>query len=191
LQAHPAQERALRRAGRLTARQYGWRQVLQRALLPRLALHDHPTLLDTAVAHSRKEPWRMQIHIEGVQTPVPSPLLGWIAERLEALNTPPAAISHAHVALVQHSAPPELRHEARVRLIVAGYLLQIRSSAPTPNEAASVALTRIEQALRQRHAKPLTVGTQKGRMVEVGSAILSLRSYASGVYEDGTGYGQR
>jgi glycosyltransferase involved in cell wall biosynthesis len=52
LRAHPAQERALRQAGRLTARQYGWPQVLQRTLLPRLGLHDHPALLETAAGHS-------------------------------------------------------------------------------------------------------------------------------------------
>jgi hypothetical protein len=50
----------------------------------------------------------MRIHIEGVRTPVPSMLLGWIAERLEALNTLSADISHAYVALVQHTAPLEL-----------------------------------------------------------------------------------
>jgi glycosyltransferase involved in cell wall biosynthesis len=47
LRAQPAQERALRRAGRLTARHYGWPQVLQRILLPRLALHDHAAPLGT------------------------------------------------------------------------------------------------------------------------------------------------
>jgi hypothetical protein len=36
LRAHPAEERALRRAGRLTARQYAWPQVVRRVLLPRL-----------------------------------------------------------------------------------------------------------------------------------------------------------
>jgi hypothetical protein len=65
----------------------------------------------------------MRIHIEGVQTPMPSTLLGWIAERLEVLNAWPVDISHVHVALVQHTAPLERRHEARVRLIVAGCLL--------------------------------------------------------------------
>jgi glycosyltransferase involved in cell wall biosynthesis len=40
LRAHPAKERALRRAGRLTGRQYAWPRVLQHTLLPRLALHD-------------------------------------------------------------------------------------------------------------------------------------------------------
>ena len=41
LRAHPAKERALRRAGRLTARRYAWPQVVQHVLLPRLARHDH------------------------------------------------------------------------------------------------------------------------------------------------------
>jgi hypothetical protein len=66
----------------------------------------------------------MRIPIEGIKTPVPSPLLGWIAEPLEALSTPSADISHAHVALVQHTATLECHHEARVRLIIAGCLLQ-------------------------------------------------------------------
>jgi glycosyltransferase involved in cell wall biosynthesis len=41
LRAHPATEHALRRAGRLTGRQYAWPQVLQHTLPPRLALHGH------------------------------------------------------------------------------------------------------------------------------------------------------
>jgi len=52
LRTHAVQERALWRAGRLTARQYAWPQVPQRVLLPRLALHDHPTLLETAAQQS-------------------------------------------------------------------------------------------------------------------------------------------
>lgn len=38
LRANPALERAIRRAGRTTARQYTWLQVMQRHLLPRLRL---------------------------------------------------------------------------------------------------------------------------------------------------------
>ena len=34
--AHPAQERAMRRAGRATARHYLWSQIVRRILLPRL-----------------------------------------------------------------------------------------------------------------------------------------------------------
>jgi hypothetical protein len=96
LRAHPVQERALRQAGWLTARQYGWPQVLQRTLLPRLALHDHPTRLETAAGHSGKAPGHMRRPLAGVQTPVPAPLLGWIAERLEGLNTPAADIAQLH-----------------------------------------------------------------------------------------------
>jgi len=39
--AHPRQARALRHAGRATARRYAWPEVLERVLLPRVAL-DHP-----------------------------------------------------------------------------------------------------------------------------------------------------
>jgi len=38
LHANPAHERALRQAGRLTAKHYTWQQILQRHLLPRLRL---------------------------------------------------------------------------------------------------------------------------------------------------------
>jgi glycosyltransferase involved in cell wall biosynthesis len=39
LRHNPVQERAIRRAGRLTAQHYVWSQVLQRSLLPRVRLH--------------------------------------------------------------------------------------------------------------------------------------------------------
>jgi hypothetical protein len=35
----------------------------------------------------------MRIPIAGIQTPVPAPLLGWITEGLEGLNTPAADIA--------------------------------------------------------------------------------------------------
>jgi glycosyltransferase involved in cell wall biosynthesis len=38
LRAHPEEERALRRAGRATARGFGWSEVVRRALLPRVEL---------------------------------------------------------------------------------------------------------------------------------------------------------
>jgi glycosyltransferase involved in cell wall biosynthesis len=38
LHANPAQERAIRRAGRLTAQRYAWPRIVQRLLLPRLRL---------------------------------------------------------------------------------------------------------------------------------------------------------
>jgi glycosyltransferase involved in cell wall biosynthesis len=39
LRRNPVRERAIRRAGRLTAQHYVWPQVLQRNLLPRVRLH--------------------------------------------------------------------------------------------------------------------------------------------------------
>jgi glycosyltransferase involved in cell wall biosynthesis len=38
LRAHPEQERAVRRAGRATAKRYAWPQIMQQILLPRLRL---------------------------------------------------------------------------------------------------------------------------------------------------------
>lgn len=38
LRAHPAREQAIRRAGQVTAKQYTWRDIVQRTLLPRVRL---------------------------------------------------------------------------------------------------------------------------------------------------------
>jgi glycosyltransferase involved in cell wall biosynthesis len=48
LRANPALERAIRRAGRITAKQYTWYQVMQRHLLPRLRLLSRWTSLERA-----------------------------------------------------------------------------------------------------------------------------------------------
>jgi glycosyltransferase involved in cell wall biosynthesis len=48
LRAHPALERAMRRAGRATAKQYTWCQIMQRYLLPRLRLLRRGTPLGIA-----------------------------------------------------------------------------------------------------------------------------------------------
>jgi glycosyltransferase involved in cell wall biosynthesis len=45
LRASPVRERALRRAGRVTAKQYVWPQIIQRILLPRLRLFISPPQL--------------------------------------------------------------------------------------------------------------------------------------------------
>jgi len=38
LRANPGEERAIRRAGRATAREYAWAEVIRRQVLPRLDL---------------------------------------------------------------------------------------------------------------------------------------------------------
>jgi glycosyltransferase involved in cell wall biosynthesis len=51
LRAHPVKERALRRAGRATARQYRWSEIIQRVLVPRVScLTTPPTSLTTTRA---------------------------------------------------------------------------------------------------------------------------------------------
>jgi glycosyltransferase involved in cell wall biosynthesis len=44
LRAHPHEARALRRAGRVTARRYAWSRVVRRNLLPRVGLPDAPAV---------------------------------------------------------------------------------------------------------------------------------------------------
>jgi glycosyltransferase involved in cell wall biosynthesis len=43
LRAHPVKERALRRAGRATAKQYRWSEIIQRVLMPRVSCLSAPS----------------------------------------------------------------------------------------------------------------------------------------------------
>jgi glycosyltransferase involved in cell wall biosynthesis len=56
LRANPALERAIRRAGRITAKQYTWLQILQRYLLPRLRQLAMPPSLFLQWEHDRGVP---------------------------------------------------------------------------------------------------------------------------------------
>jgi glycosyltransferase involved in cell wall biosynthesis len=55
LRAHPARDRALRRAGRATAERYTWAHIVQRLLLPRLRVMTEP--LRSGNWSDRKEQW--------------------------------------------------------------------------------------------------------------------------------------
>lgn len=55
LRANPSYEQALRQAGRLTAKQYTWKQVLQRYLLPRLRLLAAPSWAEYTAAEAHFE----------------------------------------------------------------------------------------------------------------------------------------
>jgi len=79
-------------------------------------------------------PMRMQVHIEGIQTTVPPPYVGWIAKCLEALDIPHADINHAHVTLVKHEASHGPQNEARVRPTAAGHALQGATAARRPRK---------------------------------------------------------
>jgi glycosyltransferase involved in cell wall biosynthesis len=46
LRAHPVKERALRRAGRATARHYRWSEIIHRVLMPRVSCSSVPVYLE-------------------------------------------------------------------------------------------------------------------------------------------------
>jgi ribosome-associated translation inhibitor RaiA len=149
LRANRAHERALRQAGRLTAKQYTWSWIAQRLLLPRLRL---------AIADSCPETGGpgmlfgkgagMRYHIQGQHTSIAPPLLAWIAERLEDLNTPSEDVRHADVTLVKHHEWRRSRYEARVELTLAAKCLQAVHVGKTPYDAMVAALKAVEQKLR-------------------------------------------
>lgn len=58
----------------------------------------------------------MRLDIEGKHTPLAPHLMGWIAQRLEALNTPYGDICEARVTFVQQGR----REAVCVELLLAG-----------------------------------------------------------------------
>jgi ribosome-associated translation inhibitor RaiA len=146
LRGNPPRERALRQSGRLTAKQYMWSQIVPRVLLPRLRLLLSPEPRPTARLHST-EPARLRVHIDSQQTHISPYLLGWIAERLEDLNTLRAGIASARVTLVKHQHRRRHREEARVEVMLAGQTLQATQIARTPYDAVYAALKSVERQL--------------------------------------------
>jgi glycosyltransferase involved in cell wall biosynthesis/ribosome-associated translation inhibitor RaiA len=153
VRATPALDQALRRAGRATAQQYTWSQIMRRVLLPRLRLitaSNH----DAALAQdSPRKNGRMRLHIEGQHTHIPPHLLGWIAERLEDLNTPYDDILHARVTLVEHRYWKRCRLEARLKLTLATETLTVTHVAKTQYDAVYAALKTAERKLRSLHVE--------------------------------------
>jgi hypothetical protein len=102
LRANRAHERALRQAGRQTAKQYKWSWIAQRLLLPRLRLvatHSIPEASGPRISSGKSA--GMCYRIRAQHTKIAPQLLGRIAERLEDLNTPDADVLYAHVTLVK------------------------------------------------------------------------------------------
>jgi ribosome-associated translation inhibitor RaiA len=148
LRANPAQERAMRRAGRATAKQYTWSRIMQRILLPRLRLMygaSVPSAGDDPVVFTRGT--RMHIHIEGKHTQITPHLLGWIAERLEDLNMPHEDIIHARVTLVKHRDWQRDREEARIELQLVRQILDAAQTAKTAYDALYAALKTVGRKL--------------------------------------------
>jgi ribosomal subunit interface protein len=90
----------------------------------------------------------MRLHIEGQDMKIMPHLLGRIAERLEQLNEPYEDIFEARVILVYQ----KYRHEARVRLLLAGKTLYAVQHGDSPDAAIGAALRRVESALQKRRA---------------------------------------
>jgi glycosyltransferase involved in cell wall biosynthesis len=88
LRAHPAKERALRRAGRATARQYRWSEIVQRILVPRVHCLSAPlgSLMATPAAPNLEATEEMRVPMNDDGTGLGRDLLGEIAARLEALH---------------------------------------------------------------------------------------------------------
>jgi glycosyltransferase involved in cell wall biosynthesis/ribosome-associated translation inhibitor RaiA len=145
LRSDRSQERALRRAGCATAKQYAWRQIIDRILLPRVGLclrGRSPASDGQPNAGARA---RMQIRIEGERQHIAPPLLGWIADRLEDLNVACDDITYAHVTLRTGTHRRRSQDEACVSLVVAGRTLQAKGTADTLYKAASIALKNVER----------------------------------------------
>jgi glycosyltransferase involved in cell wall biosynthesis/ribosome-associated translation inhibitor RaiA len=150
LRLNPSLERALRRAGRITAQHYTWSQIMNRILLPRLRFMAGSVHRTEMAPYSQEKKGRMRLHIEGQQTNIPPHLLGWIAERLEDLDASYDDILQARVTLVGHQPEQRGREEARIELTLAATAktLSVTQVAKTLYDAVYAALKAIEGQLR-------------------------------------------
>lgn len=155
LRMNPSQERAMRRAGCQTAKHYTWSQIVRRILVPRLQLTGAGQLPGAMAYAKPREKTRMRVRIEGQQLQIAPQLLGWIAERLEDLNTSYEDIAQAQVTLSKRQRQGRLRDEARVKLVVGNTALQATQTADTLYEAAYAALKAVEQELRRLRTPPV------------------------------------
>jgi glycosyltransferase involved in cell wall biosynthesis len=73
LRVNPTLERALRRAGRVTAQHYTWSRIMHRILLPRLSLTAGSANGIETVAYSQGKEGHKGLHIEGQPINIPAP----------------------------------------------------------------------------------------------------------------------
>jgi ribosome-associated translation inhibitor RaiA len=92
----------------------------------------------------------MRLHIEGKDTTIVPHLMGRIADWLEHLNDVYDDILEARLTLVHHGH----RHEARVRLLLAGKTLYATQYGNSPDAAIGAALRHVEDALYAQRALP-------------------------------------
>jgi len=90
----------------------------------------------------------MRLDIEGKHMTLAPHLMGWIAERLEDLNTPDDDICEAHVIFVQQGR----RDAVCIELLLAEQSLHVTQRGATPDAAVHAAFRVVQQALHDVRA---------------------------------------
>jgi len=90
----------------------------------------------------------MRLDIEGKHITLAPHLMGWIAERLEDLNTPYDNICKARVTFVQQGR----RDAVCIELLVAGKSLHVTQRGATPDAAVDAAFRVVQQELHDVRA---------------------------------------
>jgi ribosome-associated translation inhibitor RaiA len=90
----------------------------------------------------------MRLHIEGKHTRLAPHLLGWVAERLEELNTPEEDIFEARVTFERRKQ----QDTAHIQLLLAGKTLRVTQRGATLEAAANAAIHMVKRALQNVRA---------------------------------------
>ena len=90
----------------------------------------------------------MRLDIEGKHMTLAPHLMGWIAERLEGLNTPYDDICEVRVTFVQQGR----RDAVCIELLVAGKSLHVTQRGATPDAAADAAFRVVQRELHDVRA---------------------------------------
>ena len=90
----------------------------------------------------------MRLDIEGKHMTLAPHLMGWIAERLEDLNTPYDDICEAHITFVQQGR----RDAVCIELLLAEKSLHVTQRGATPDAAVDAAFQVVQRQLRDVRA---------------------------------------
>jgi len=90
----------------------------------------------------------MRLDIEGKHMTLAPHLMGWIAERLEDLNTPYDDICEARITFVQQGR----RDAVCIELLLAGKSLHVTQRGATPHAAVDAAFRVVQRELRDVRA---------------------------------------
>jgi len=90
----------------------------------------------------------MRLEIEGKHMTLAPHLMGWIAERLEGLNTPYDDICEVRVTFVQQGR----RDAVCVELLLAGKSLHVTQRGPTPDAAMDAAFQVVQRGVHDVRA---------------------------------------